>query len=225
MRLVMLGPPAAGKGTQGQLLCDRYGIPHISTGSMFRASIQSGSAVGKQAHQYLERGELVPDAIAVEVVKERLQQADCQAGFVLDGFPRTVQQAESLDMALKAMRTELDAVINIHITAAESINRIAHRRICAQCGVTARANESDTCRDCGGSLVQRPDDTPDTARNRLTVYLKQTEPVIDYYRSHGRLIMVDGMQSEEQVFASMVAQLMQLRSGTDMEHPRGEAAK
>lgn len=207
MRLVLLGPPAAGKGTQGNLLSEKYGIPHISTGSMFRASMRMESEVGRVARQCIERGELVPDFVTVEIVKTRISRPDCRMGFVLDGFPRTVLQAKSLDIALRELQMRLDAVVNIQIPAGESISRIANRRVCSQCGRDAHSADSSSCKECGGLLAQRPDDTPETARNRLAVYMAQTGPVADYYGRQGCLVTVDGMQSVEKVFACITEQL------------------
>lgn len=226
MHLVMLGPPAAGKGTQGKLLSSRYGIPHISTGSMFRASMHTENDLGQQVRQCMERGELVPDELAIIVVKERLRQPDCQQGFVLDGFPRTVPQANGLDSVLKRLGMELDTAISVVISEAESINRIANRRVCNQCGATSQVEMPGmVCQECGGPLVQRPDDTPDTARNRLVVYLAQTEPVIAYYRNCGHLIAVDGERPVEQVFSDITRQLNLVGASTQNTVAGNEVAE
>lgn len=205
MRVVMLGLPGAGKGTQGELLAKKYGVPHISTGSMFRAAIDSNTELGQEARIHIDRGELVPDDLTLRIVLDRLSQEDCADGFVLDGFPRTVPQARALDEKLPQLGMHLNAAINIAITEASAIRRIAERLVCSQCGHTyhrtfARAREQGVCDVCGGPLVQRKDDTEETARHRLRVYLDQTHPVIDYYRSRGILISVDGEQSIPAVF-------------------------
>lgn len=212
MRLVMLGLPAAGKGTHGRLLAERYSIPHISTGSMFRAAMQMDSDLGRRAKWYMERGELVPDGVAAEIVKERLAQDDCLHGFILDGFPRTVTQAQDLDAALGSINMNVDAAINIQISEAEAIRRIANRKVCGQCGSTGNPG-AVSCEECGGPLIQRPDDTPEVARHRLEVYLIQTQPVVDYYREQGRLVPVNGLQPIERVFMQICQRLA--RMGVD----------
>lgn len=209
MRLVLLGLPGAGKGTQGERLAEELEIPHISTGSIFRQAIQSESELGKEARAFIDRGELVPDRLAIQIVMERVGRPDCTSGFILDGFPRTVPQAKSLDQALPDLGVRLDAAINIKITEAEAIRRIADRLVCEQCGATYnrhsnRAKSAGVCDMCGGPLVQRPDDTEETARNRLRVYLDQTHPVVDYYRSRGILHTVDGELGIEQVFHRII---------------------
>lgn len=212
MRLTMLGRPGAGKGTQGILLANRYEIPHISTGSMFRTAIQSGSSLGKLAASYIDRGHLVPDDVAIEIVKARLAMDDCQRGYILDGFPRTVPQAIVLDEALAESGHELDAAINILITDAEAITRIAHRRVCSSCGATyfqryLQERQTEACEECGGELIQRDDDTEETARERLAVYLEQTHPVVSYYSDHSRLVTVDGEQEIEAVQEDLLRRL------------------
>jgi adenylate kinase len=223
MRLVMLGLPAAGKGTHGKLLAQRFAIPHISTGSMFRAAMQLDNDLGRRAKWYIDRGELVPDGLAAEIVKERLSQGDCRHGFILDGFPRTVTQAEDLDAALRSIRMAVDAAINIQISEEEAIRRIANRRVCGQCGSTGNPGAT-ACEQCGGPLVQRPDDTPEVARHRLQVYLVQTQPVVDYYREQGRLVPVNGLQPIENVFMQICQRLARMGIGraarTDIAVPR-----
>ncbi len=223
MRLVMLGLPAAGKGTQGKLLSERYGIPHISTGSMFRDAMSANTLLGQQTRRYIDAGELVPDTVAIAIVKERLRQDDCRGGFILDGFPRTVQQAESLEAALREINMGIAAAVNIQISEAESIRRIANRLVCSQCGATSRMADGGpaACDECGGPLVQRPDDTEETARNRLLVYLAQTQPVVDYYRRRGNLVPVNGLQPIEKVFWQIVQRLA--RMGVEASRER-EAA-
>ncbi|HLT58488.1 MAG: adenylate kinase [Limnochordales bacterium] len=199
MRLVMLGLPGAGKGTQGELLAQRLGIPRISTGDMFREALRSETALGRQVKEYVERGELVPDHLTVALVEERLKQPDARAGFVLDGFPRTVPQARALDEKLAAAGRPLHAAVYINVPQEEAIRRIASRRVCGQCGATYSAGQGAAddgrCPACGGPLVQRPDDSEETARHRLQVYMAQTHPVVEYYRQEGLLVEVDGQQS------------------------------
>lgn len=212
MRLVLLGLPAAGKGTQGELLADHFNVPHISTGGIFRGEIESESDLGRQAKAFMDRGELVPDDLSIALVRVRLQAPDCSEGFILDGFPRSVPQAQALDRVLPELGIALDAAINIQITETEAIRRIADRLVCQQCGATYSRQwkeivESGACRDCGGPLVQRADDTEETARNRLRVYLEQTHPVVDYYRSRGILISIDGQRPVNEVFEAIVAAL------------------
>ncbi|HHW10569.1 MAG TPA: adenylate kinase [Firmicutes bacterium] len=212
MRLVMLGLPAAGKGTQGRLLSERYGIPHVSTGSMFRDAMRAQTDLGRRTRAFIETGELVPDGLAVEIVEERLKKDDCRRGFLLDGFPRTVEQAESLEVTLAKMNISLDAAVNIQISEAEAIRRIANRRVCAQCSSTTQVTPggAEVCDECGGPLVQRPDDNEETARNRLLVYLAQTQPVVDFYRKRGLLVPVNGLQPVEKVFAQIIQRLSRL---------------
>lgn len=212
MRLVFLGLPGAGKGTQGERVSARLGIPHISTGKMFRDAIQSETEIGRQAQAYIQRGELVPDELAIEIVKERLRRPDCDRGFILDGFPRSVPQARALDEALPGLGTKLDWAVNIEISPEEAIRRIANRIVCAQCGATYNLasrpkHRLGVCDACGGPLAQRADDTEETARNRLRVYLDQTHPVVEYYRERARLITVDGEQPISEVFADIMAAL------------------
>lgn len=212
MRLVLLGLPGAGKGTQGERLSEALHIPHISTGNIFRQAIQSETELGEEARRYIDRGELVPDGLAIEIVMERLGRKDCEHGFILDGFPRTVPQAKALDEALPTLRIRLDGAINIKITESEAIRRIADRVVCEQCGATYnrhthRTRAAGVCDLCGGPLVQRPDDTVETARNRLKVYLEQTHPVVCYYEDRGILHTVDGEQSIERVFEQIMHSL------------------
>lgn len=219
MRLTMLGRPGAGKGTQGALLAEHWGIPHISTGSIFREAIRSHSPLGELAKRYIDRGHLVPDDIAIEIVKARLSAPDCRDGYILDGFPRTVAQAKALDEALGKEGCMLDAAVEIHISDEEAVQRIAHRRVCAVCGATyfrgRRQGEAPArCERCGGALVRRDDDTEETARERLAVYLAQTHPVVSYYAERGRLITVDGEQGIRQVFEDLLAALSRLRVGS-----------
>lgn len=211
MRLIMMGLPGAGKGTQAKLLQARFDVPHISTGDMFREAIRSGSEVGRQAKSYIDRGELVPDGVAIEIVKERLSRDDCASGYLLDGFPRTVPQAVALDDALAAMRQAVEAVLNIRISEDEAIRRIEKRRVCRQCGSIYPGDVDDSrCLLCEGELIQRPDDNVETAKNRLKVYFRQTHPLLDYYRDRKLLIDIDGQQEIEAVMRESVEALMEV---------------
>jgi len=205
MRVVLIGFPGAGKGTQGALLSKHFEIPWIATGDMFRAALASGSALGKEARSYMERGALVPDEITIGIVRERLSRPDCERGFILDGFPRTVAQAEALDEMLKEIGRELHAVLYLVIPMELAISRITQRLVCRDCGTPQPAGGSlapgDRCPQCGGELVQRSDDTEETARRRLEVYERETKPVVDYYAERGLLIEVDGTPPVNEVFA------------------------
>lgn len=210
MRVVLLGLPAAGKGTQGDLLSEQLGVPHISTGKMFREAIDSDTPLGVKVRSFMERGELVPDDLAIEIVVERLNRDDCAKGFILDGFPRTVPQAISLDRALPELGVSLQAGVNIAISEEEAIRRIADRLVCRQCEATYNRKLHaglDACEECGGPLVHREDDTEETARNRLRVYLEQTHPVVGYYRDRGILATVDGERPIQAVFHSILGEL------------------
>lgn len=208
MRLVMLGLPGAGKGTQADLLAKELGIPRISTGDMFREALQSDTELGRQVKEYVERGELVPDSLTVALVEQRLSQPDARDGFILDGFPRTVPQAEALRDTLAAAGKPIDAAVFIDVDQEEAIRRIAGRRVCSQCGATYGAGapevEADRCSQCGGPLVQRPDDTEETARRRLQVYMDQTHPVVEFYRAENRLVTVDGGRDVPEVLADIL---------------------
>ncbi|GEA18252.1 adenylate kinase [Moorella sp. E306M] len=197
MRLVLLGPPGAGKGTQAALICKHLGIPHISTGDMFRQAIKEGTELGRQAEKYLQSGGLVPDDVTIGLIQERLSQSDCRQGFLLDGFPRTVAQAEALDAWLAGRKEKLDAVIDIEVPREELMARLTGRRVCRQCGATYHLQynppaEAGKCDVCGGELIQRADDTAATVGKRLDVYNEQTAPLITYYRQRGLLKEIDG---------------------------------
>jgi len=208
MRIVLLGAPGAGKGTQGEKLVKKYGFPHISTGDIFRAAIKEGTALGKQAKEYMDRGELVPDDLVVGIVRERLQQPDCRDGFLLDGFPRTAGQAEALDSVLANLGTPLTAVISVDVEQEELLERLTGRRVCKMCGATyhIRFNQPqvrNVCDKCGGELYQRGDDSVETVKQRLEVYRRQTEPLIAYYRERNLLVSVDGSKEIAKVFAEI----------------------
>lgn len=212
MRLILLGPPGAGKGTQAVNIVKKYNIPHISTGDMFRKNIKEGTDLGIKAKEYMDKGLLVPDDLVVAIVKDRLTENDCKEGFLLDGFPRTVNQADTLDVELKGLNYELDNVINIDVSKEELVERAVGRRVCKDCGATyhIKFNPSkveNVCDVCGGELIQRKDDTVETVTKRIEVYLEQTEPLIDYYEKKGILINIDGKQDIDKVFQDIVKSL------------------
>ncbi|MBO4948658.1 MAG: adenylate kinase [Peptococcaceae bacterium] len=208
MKIILMGPPGAGKGTQAEKLVDLYQIPHISTGDMFRKAQKDGTELGLKAKSYMDQGQLVPDEVTVGIVKERLAEADCKEGFLLDGFPRTVQQADALDTILAELDMVLDCVVNIEVDKAFLVDRLTGRRVCRACGATYHiANKAPkvegVCDKCGGELYQRGDDTIETVSNRLDVYAAQTAPLIDYYKSKGIMSSIDGSKSMEEVLADI----------------------
>lgn len=205
MRLVFLGPPGAGKGTQAQVVSERFGIPHISTGDILREAVQNNSPVGRQAKGYMDKGELVPDDIVIKIVVERLSKADVKKGFILDGFPRTKNQAVSLEGELKKIGLLIDDVIYFDTSEKTSIARLSGRRVCRSCGknyhiVNMPPKKENVCDVCGGELYQRDDDKIETVKNRLKVYKKQTADLIDYYRSRGTLKEISGELNVEEAF-------------------------
>ncbi|AXI38672.1 MAG: adenylate kinase [Bacillaceae bacterium] len=205
MNLVLMGLPGAGKGTQAEKIVEKYNIPHISTGDMFRAAIKDGTELGLQAKSYMDKGELVPDEVTIGIVRERLGKNDTDKGFLLDGFPRTVAQAEALEQILKELNKEIDYVINIHVDQEILMERLTGRRICKNCGATYHLvfnppKEEGICDKCGGNLYQRADDNAETVGNRLEVNLKQTKPLLDFYKSKGYLKNIDGQQEINKVF-------------------------
>lgn len=209
MKIVMLGAPGAGKGTQAKKLSGKYGIPHISTGDIFRANIKQGTELGKKAKEYMDQGQLVPDELVVDLVADRLRSEDCEKGFILDGFPRTIPQAEALDKALEQMGATLDYAIDVEVPDENIVRRMSGRRACVGCGATyhtqyAAPKQENICDACGGELILRDDDKPETVEKRLSVYHEQTQPLIDYYRSAGVLEEVDGTQDMETVFQEIV---------------------
>jgi len=204
MNLILLGPPGAGKGTQAKLLCNKYGIPQISTGDILRAAVREQSVMGIKAKEYMDGGSLVPDAVVVGIVEERLLKPDCEKGFILDGFPRTIAQADALKQTLKVLGKDIDYVISISVNSDELLIRITGRRTCAKCGkgyhVTFDPPKvSDVCDVCGAELYQREDDKEDTIRRRLQVYDQQTEPLISYYGNESLLRNVTGKGSIEDI--------------------------
>jgi len=212
MKLILLGPPGAGKGTQAKMLTEQFTIPQISTGDILRAAVKDGTAMGLKAKQYMNAGGLVPDEVVVGIVRDRLQEADCDNGFILDGFPRTVAQADALQSSLQAMDKELDRVVSLAVDAEALVERLTGRRTCKECGRGYHvkfdpSREADVCDTCGGALIQRDDDQEETIRKRLQVYADQTSPLISYYRETGVLIELDGMQPISQVQEKMLSLL------------------
>lgn len=208
MKIILMGPPGAGKGTQAEKLVEIYQIPHISTGDMFRKAQKDGTELGLKAKEYMEQGQLVPDEVTVGIVRERLAEADCKDGFLLDGFPRTVQQADALDGILKDLGMALDRVINIEVDKAFLVDRLTGRRVCRTCGATFHVvnkapKVEGVCDKCGGELYQRNDDKIETVSNRLDVYAAQTAPLIEYYQSKGVMSSIDGSKSMEDVLADI----------------------
>lgn len=210
MKIIMLGAPGAGKGTQAKKISAKYDIPHISTGDIFRANIKNGTELGKKAKSYMDQGLLVPDELTVDLVMDRIQKEDCKNGYILDGFPRTIPQAEALDQALKALGEKLDYAIEVDVPDENIVKRMAGRRACVHCGTTyhivhAPTKVENICDACGGDLILRDDDKPETVTKRLTVYHDQTKPLIDYYKEEGILATVDGTADLEDVFKAVVA--------------------
>ncbi|MBA4701007.1 MAG: adenylate kinase [Ruminococcus sp.] len=209
MKIIMLGAPGAGKGTQAKKIAARYEVPHISTGDIFRANIKNGTELGQKAKTYMDQGLLVPDELVVDLVVDRVNQEDCASGYVLDGFPRTIPQAEALDKALAELGQKIDYAINVEVPDENIIRRMSGRRACVDCGATyhmeyAPAKVDGTCDNCGGSLILRDDDKPETVEKRLGVYHEQTQPLIKYYTSAGVLREVDGTIDIEDVFSEIV---------------------
>lgn len=208
MKIIMLGAPGAGKGTQAKKIAGKYLIPHISTGDIFRANIKEGTELGKKAKTYMDQGLLVPDELVVELVVDRIKQKDCEKGFVLDGFPRTIPQAEALDAALKNIGEAMDYAIDVDVPDENIINRMSGRRACLECGatyhiVTIPTKVEGICDVCGSKIVLRDDDKPETVQKRLEVYHAQTQPLIDYYKEQNILKTVDGTQPMEEVFGAI----------------------
>ncbi len=209
MNIIFLGPPGAGKGTQAKILVEKYGIPQISTGDMLREHVANGTELGTKAKEYMEKGQLVPDEIILSMVKERLSQPDAQKGFILDGFPRTVAQAEALDKMLDEMGKKIEFVLALIVPDEELVTRLTGRRTCKKCGMMYHIKfkppkVEGKCDACGGELYQRPDDNEETVRNRLKVYHEQTAPLIEYYRNKGVLFEVDGNKSIEEITQQLI---------------------
>ena len=212
MYILLMGPPGAGKGTQAEKLIREYGIPQISTGDMFRAAVKSGTALGKEAKSYMDKGALVPDSVTVGIVKERLAQDDCKKGWILDGFPRTTAQASALDAILHDLGIQLTAVLDFNVNRDDLVKRVSGRLVCRQCGASFHKEfrppkQEGVCDNCGGELYQRADDNEVTVRERLTVYDISTKPLIDYYKVSGRYYEINGDQSMDKVFADVQAAL------------------
>ena len=210
MKIIMLGAPGAGKGTQAKQIADKYAIPHISTGDIFRANIKKGTDLGKKAKTYMDQGLLVPDELVVELVIDRIRQDDCKNGFVLDGFPRTIPQAQALDAALEKLDEKMDYAVDIDVPDKNIVNRMGGRRACLNCGatyhiVTIPTKVEGICDRCGSTVVLREDDKPETVEKRLSVYHEQTQPLIDYYKKQEILRSVDGTKPMEVVFADIIA--------------------
>lgn len=212
MKIIMLGAPGAGKGTQAKMLADKYGIPHISTGDIFRANIKNGTELGTKAKEYMDKGLLVPDELTCDLVVDRIKQEDCEKGYILDGFPRTIPQAECLDNALESMNDKIDYAVNVDVPDENIIKRMSGRRACVGCGATYHivynpTKEEGICDRCGKELILRDDDKPETVENRLKVYHEQTQPLIDYYNNKGALQEVDGTKDMQEVFDAIVTVL------------------
>ena len=210
MKIIMLGAPGAGKGTQAKMIASKYGVPHISTGDIFRANIKNGTELGQKAKGYMDKGELVPDELVVDLIMDRFKADDCVKGYVLDGFPRTIPQAEALDKALAANGEKVDFAINVDVPDENIVNRMSGRRACVNCGATYHVEFNapkveGKCDHCGADLILRDDDKPETVLNRLDVYHKQTQPLIDYYDKAGIVKNIDGTQDMDKVFADITA--------------------
>ncbi len=205
MKIIMLGAPGAGKGTQAKMLADRYGIPHISTGDIFRANIKNNTPLGQKAKAYMDAGQLVPDELVVDLVIDRIKNADCMKGFIFDGFPRTIPQAEALTSALNNQNEKIDYAIEVAVPDDNIINRMGGRRACVGCGATYHVEFNPPkvegiCDKCGAKLILRDDDKPETVKERLQVYHAQTQPLIDFYAAKGAHVAIDGTQDIMKVF-------------------------
>lgn len=208
MKIVMLGAPGAGKGTQAKMIASKYGVPHVSTGDIFRANIKNGTELGKKAKEYMDQGLLVPDELTVDLVIDRLSQDDCKNGYILDGFPRTIPQAEALDAALAKRGEKMDYAIDVNVPDENIVSRMSGRRACVGCGATYHivhnpSKKGELCEVCGEKLILRDDDKPETVQKRLTVYHDQTQPLIDYYTEQQILKAVDGTQDMNDVFTAI----------------------
>lgn len=210
MKIIMLGAPGAGKGTQAKMIAEKYSVPHISTGDIFRANIKNGTQLGMEAKKYMDQGLLVPDELTVKILLDRVAQTDCEGGYVLDGFPRTIPQAQVLDRALEELGDQIDFAINVDVPDENIIKRMGGRRACLSCGATYHIEhippkKEGICDACSKELVLRDDDKPETVKNRLAVYHQQTQPLIDFYQAKGILKTVDGTVDMKDVFAAITA--------------------
>lgn len=208
MKIIMLGAPGAGKGTQAKMIADKYQIPHISTGDIFRSNIKNGTELGKEAKTYMDKGELVPDELTVRILLDRVAQPDCENGYVLDGFPRTIPQAEVLDQELSKRNEKIDYAINVEVPDENIVRRMSGRRACVNCGATYHIvhvppKQEGICDKCGKELILRDDDKEETVKNRLNVYHEQTQPLIDFYQKKGVLKEVDGTVDMMDVFKAI----------------------
>ena len=210
MKIIMLGAPGAGKGTQAKMIAEKYSIPHVSTGDIFRANIKNGTELGKQAKEYMDAGKLVPDELTVKILLDRVAQDDCKNGYVLDGFPRTIPQAEVLENALNELGDKIDFAVNVDVPDENIVRRMSGRRACLKCGATYHIEhippkQEGICDTCGSELVLRDDDKPETVQNRLKVYHEQTQPLIDFYTERKVLKTVYGTKDMKEVFADIIA--------------------
>ena len=210
MKIIMLGAPGAGKGTQAKMIAEKYGIPHISTGDIFRSNIKDGTELGMEAKKYMDQGLLVPDELTVKILLDRVARADCRNGYVLDGFPRTIPQAEVLDQALEKIGDQIDFAVNVSVPDENIVMRMSGRRACVGCGATYHIEhippkKEGICDTCGMELILREDDKPETVQNRLNVYHSQTQPLIEFYQKKGILQTVDGTVDMKAVFDAIVA--------------------
>jgi len=205
MNIILLGPPGAGKGTQAKMLVEEYQIPQISTGDILRAAVKEGSPLGKEAKACMDKGELVPDSVVIGIVEERIQQSDCAKGYMLDGFPRTVPQAEALDGMLQNLSSQIDHVVSIEVANEELVGRLTGRRTCRECGAGFHVmfdppKQEGVCDKCGGELYQRDDDNVETVTSRLQVYESQTLPLIEYYKTQGKIRSIDGVGEIKEIY-------------------------
>jgi adenylate kinase len=212
MNIILLGPPGAGKGTQAKMLIDEYQIPQISTGDILRAAVKEGTPLGKEAKSFMDKGDLVPDSVVIGIVEERIQEPDCTKGYMLDGFPRTVPQAEALDGMLGKLSAEIDHVVSIEVANDELVKRLTGRRTCRECGAGYHVmfdppKVEGVCDKCGGELYQRDDDNEETVRSRLNVYESQTLPLIDYYKVQGKIRPIDGVGEIKEIFGRITSVL------------------
>lgn len=210
MKIIMLGAPGAGKGTQAKMIADKYSVPHISTGDIFRANIKNGTELGMEAKKYMDQGQLVPDELTVKILLDRVAQDDCKNGYVLDGFPRTIPQANVLDEALNKLGEKIDFAVNVDVPDENIIRRMGGRRACVSCGATYHIEHvppktEGICDRCNSELILRDDDKPETVKNRLEIYHEQTQPLIEFYEAKGVLKNVDGTVDMKDVFAAIVS--------------------